>query len=333
MCSTGQLGECANGTISCQLSGGSYQVDCFPNAPPATEICDGLDNDCDGAVDDGNPDGGGACDTGLLGVCQPGTLACINGAIQCTPNAQAAPETCNGVDDNCDGQADEGNPGGGQPCGCGLSGTTMCQNGAVACNGGPIVYFQEDFSDNSAGWTLGTTWQIGAAVAGCAGCVGNPDPGQDHTPTTDNGLAGVVIGGPAPTTLHDFYWLESPTFNTANAVGPVYLTFWRWLNSDYITYMQNKVQVYSGSAWVDLPYGTTGTSPGVMDSSWQNHPVGTGSPTQPTNGAQYPTQFDLTAYKSANMRIRFGYNIASGGVYTIGSWSVDDVIVSSAICP
>jgi hypothetical protein len=61
--------------------------------------------------------------------------------------------------------------------------------------------------------------------------------------------------------------------------------------------------------------------------------VGAGSPAQPTNSAQYPTQFDVTAYKNANMRVRFGYNIASGGVYTIGSWSVDDVLVASAICP
>ena len=97
--------------------------------------------------------------------------------------------------------------------------------------------------------------------------------------------------------------------------------------------MQNKVQVYNGSAWVDLPFGTTGTSPGVKDATWTNHGVPPNTPAQPTSEAQYPTQFDLTAYKNANMRVRFGYNIASGGVFNVGSWSVDDVIVSSAICP
>lgn len=208
-----------------------------------------------------------------------------------------------------------------------------CQGGQLACVGGPTVYFEEDFSDNSAGWTLGNTWQIGPAVP-CSGCLdGNPDPAFDHTPTDDNGLAGVVIGGPAPTALHDFYWLESPPFDTSSAPGSVYLSFWRFLNSDYTSYMQNKVQVFDGTSWVDLPYGTTGGCCGVLDAAWTNQPVPPGAPAQPTSSAQYPTQFDLTAYKSSQTRVRFGYNIASGGVYTVGSWSVDDVVVSSAICP
>ena len=58
-----------------------------------------------------------------------------------------------------------------------------------------------------------------------------------------------------------------------------------------------------------------------------------GTPVEPVNSAQYPTQFDLTAYKNANMRVRFGYNIANSFPYVVGSWSVDDVLVSSAICP
>ena len=115
----------------------------------------------------------------------------------------------------------------------------------------------------------------------------------------------------------------------------MYLQFWRFLNSDYASYMTNKVQVSTnnGASWSDLPYGTTGSSPGVRDAAWANHGVGAGSPANPTNQDQYPTQFDLTAYKSATMKVRFGYNIGSAGVYTIGSWSVDDVLVASAICP
>ncbi len=327
-CNTGQFGVCAPGTISCQLSGGQYTIDCFPDVPASNEVCDGLDNDCDGAPDDNNPEGGGACDTGQPGVCQPGTLNCVGGNLECTPNATGAPEVCNGIDDDCDGTPDDGNPGGGVACGCGGVGTTACQNGSVVCVGGPTTYFQEDFSDNSAGWTLGTTWQIGPAVGW-----NSEDPALDHTATADNGIAGVIIGGDAPTTLHDFYWIESPAFNTAVAPGSVFLSFWRQLNSDYTPYMQNKVQVWNGSAWVDLPFGTTGGCCGVYESTWQNHGVPGGAPAQPTSSAQYPTQFDLTPYKNANMRIRFGYNITSGGVFSVGSWNLDDIIVASAICP
>mgnify|MGYP003331251583 CR=1 FL=1 len=39
------------------------------------ERCNGLDDDCDGVVDNGNPGGNQACNTGQLGVCAAGTTA------------------------------------------------------------------------------------------------------------------------------------------------------------------------------------------------------------------------------------------------------------------
>jgi hypothetical protein len=47
-CDTGQKGVCAKGVQQCV--GGNTQ--CIPVSTPTTEICDGLDNDCNGAVDD-----------------------------------------------------------------------------------------------------------------------------------------------------------------------------------------------------------------------------------------------------------------------------------------
>ena len=80
---------------------------CVQNIQPSPETCNGLDDDCDGAVDEGNPGGGGACNTGLLGVCAAGTQHCQSGALQCIQNVPAGTEICNGLDDDCDGAVDE----------------------------------------------------------------------------------------------------------------------------------------------------------------------------------------------------------------------------------
>ncbi|MBM4321660.1 MAG: hypothetical protein FJ125_17395, partial [Deltaproteobacteria bacterium] len=91
------------------------------------EACDGLDNDCDGRVDDlpvPGPDD--ACATGLAGACARGTPLCIGGRRQCAPGAAPRLEMCNGIDDDCDGEIDER-----LRNGCGECGPER----AEACNG------------------------------------------------------------------------------------------------------------------------------------------------------------------------------------------------------
>lgn len=99
-CNTGLFGPCGTGACS----SGTCQQTIFPSA----ELCNGVDDNCNGIVDEGNPGGGSACNTGLQGPCAAGVTLCTNGQLSCQQTVFPSPEICNGVDDNCNGQVDEG---------------------------------------------------------------------------------------------------------------------------------------------------------------------------------------------------------------------------------
>lgn len=52
--------------------------------------------------------GGEACDTGLEGVCKDGTQQCKKGQLECVQNIQPSNEKCNALDDDCNGEVDDG---------------------------------------------------------------------------------------------------------------------------------------------------------------------------------------------------------------------------------
>lgn len=42
--------------------------------------------------------------------------------------------------------------------------------------------------------------------------------------------------------------------------------------------------------------------------------------------------YDISAYANAALRVRFGHQVTSGGVFTVSSWNVDDVTVTKVTC-
>ncbi len=181
------------------------------------EVCDFIDNDGDGQTDEGvrnacngcatlpNPVGN-ACPNGQLGACRrQGTYVC-NGAEATRCNAPAgtpSAETCNNVDDDCDGATDESltrvcytGPAGTSGVGLCRSGSQVCSAGSFAACSGQVLPAAEtcDGQDNDCD---GSTDE--GVLNACGRCGAVPEEvcdGQDNDcdGSTDEGVANVCGG-------------------------------------------------------------------------------------------------------------------------------------------
>ncbi len=99
--------------------------------PTGAEVCNGMDDDCNGLVDEVDPALGTPCGESM-GTCMPGTMRCVGGMLTCIGGVGPRDEVCNGLDDDCDGVGDDE-----APCPVG----SLCIEGACRRPCDPAVEF------------------------------------------------------------------------------------------------------------------------------------------------------------------------------------------------
>ncbi|MBX3271556.1 MAG: hypothetical protein KF729_14920 [Sandaracinaceae bacterium] len=175
------IGACVWGTQRCvhDFEFGEWDV-CVGWGEPSEEDCNGVDDDCDGTVDEGCD-----CEIGVTVDCYDGPPitegvgSCVRGRITCLPrpgggsafgpcegSVLPSEEVCDGMgDEDCDERIDEG-------CDCLLGTSHSCYGGPPGTAGvGTCRAGSQDcvmLPDGTVGWS-GCTGEVRPMVEICAG--------------------------------------------------------------------------------------------------------------------------------------------------------------------
>lgn len=132
-CSLGTGACAANGVYVCAVDGLATECNAVPASTKA-ELCNGLDDDCDGTPDNGfqiNQACDGAGDTDK---CAEGVWVCDGaGGRSCTDTTGSTADLCGGGDDDCDPDSTDGSEDTAVGVMCDGGDSDLCKEGMTAC--------------------------------------------------------------------------------------------------------------------------------------------------------------------------------------------------------
>ena len=184
------VGSCRRGRQTCEQ--GVWSL-CLGAQTAGAEICDGVDNNCDGRVDEGfDKDGDGytSCGTVAGGGIDPARADCNDDNPLIHPNAT---EHCDGVDNDCNGLVDDAPRGAAQSLDAGAAGvadggagTDLSRDGGIRADGSAAVGDQVEFAACACNNGLDDDGD-GVADADDPGCSSSSDPYERGTAACDDG--------------------------------------------------------------------------------------------------------------------------------------------------
>jgi hypothetical protein len=191
-------GVCKLGKRQCESTpAGLFYGECVGQVlPMETEVCNGLDDDCDGKIDEDTASTSCMVNN-AQGACATGMLTCSGGIARCEGMTDPQVETCDTSDNDCDGKIDEGTDELSYPkgtLGCTSADNVtwncmgVCKPGKRSCTNGKLADSAEPIVPQSDGCTTTGT----AADDDCDGAI-------DEECTCTSGMMQDCYTGPAGT--------------------------------------------------------------------------------------------------------------------------------------
>lgn len=196
-----------------------------------------------------------------------------------------------------------------------------CEQGL--CQGTAARFMAEDFSKGAGKWAMtsptdqATQWEIGPAKASeCDEAGRGEDPEQDHSPSSDNMLAGTRIGGCSKErTIRKWDCLMSPKMDISSFQGKLEFSYWRHLHTPPTIVQGLKAAhyrvfaVFNGKTPVIVEEGYDAA---VNDQAWQR-------------------STHLLDANDTSLTVSFCFETGYGAKDFAG-WSVDDIRVRAQGC-